>query len=70
MQCTVGMDMDHYLVPMTSTLPTMRDQIPTHKQILATPTMFHLDTLTANPIHDPSLQEAINSLHQQSKSYI
>ena len=70
MQCTVRLDMDQYLVLVTAfTLPTMR-QIPTHTQILATPTMLHLDTLTANPTHDPSLQEAIVSLHQQSKSYI
>ena len=73
MQCTVGMEvcMDHYLVGVTTcTLPTMRDQISTHTHILVTPTMLHLDTLTANPTPEPFLQAAINSLHQQSKCYI
>ena len=60
MQCSVGMDMDQHLVWVeTSTLPTMRDQLSTHTQILVTPTMLRLDTLTANPRHKPSLQAAI-----------
>ncbi len=71
MQYAVGLHMDQDLVGVvTWSLETMRDQIPTHAQILATPTMLHLDTLTSNPTHNPSLQEAFISLHQQSKCYI
>ena len=71
MQFTVTVDMDLFLVVVSiCILPTMRNQTPSPTRILITPTKLHLDTLTTNPTHDPSWQEAFTSLHQKSKSCI
>ncbi len=70
-QFTVVVDMDQYLVQVkTCALRIMRDQITAPPQILVTPTMLHMDILTATATQRPFLQEAMDSFHQQSKSYI
>ena len=62
--------LDQYLVGVTCTLPTMRDQITTPTQDLVGPTKLLLDTLTAKTRQSGSLQGATISLQQKLKYYI